>query len=66
MQHVGAHSTRASSLQVDRVHKGGSFGRRTSVRGRFDVDLLGFVNGLDTGDREQVEALLHKVCVMFR
>eukprot|EP00198_Chlamydomonas_reinhardtii_P009795 XP_001699132.1 predicted protein [Chlamydomonas reinhardtii] len=30
-------------LKVDRFHKGGSFGRRTLVRGAFDVDLSVFV-----------------------
>ncbi len=40
------------------MHKGGSFGRRTSVRCRFDVDLLVFVNGLDCRDMDQVDELL--------
>ncbi|KAG2494106.1 hypothetical protein HYH03_007745 [Edaphochlamys debaryana] len=31
-------------VRVDRVHVGGSFGRKTSVKGRFDVDLSVFVN----------------------
>eukprot|EP00198_Chlamydomonas_reinhardtii_P009747 XP_001699084.1 predicted protein [Chlamydomonas reinhardtii] len=31
-------------LKIDRVHNGGSFGRRTMVRGAFDVDLTVFVN----------------------
>ncbi|KAG2432316.1 hypothetical protein HYH02_013036 [Chlamydomonas schloesseri] len=30
-------------IKVDRFHKGGSFGRRTLVRGAFDVDLSVFV-----------------------
>ncbi|KAG2494117.1 hypothetical protein HYH03_007755 [Edaphochlamys debaryana] len=34
-------------VKVDRVKVGGSFGRKTSVKGRFDVDLSVFVNGLD-------------------
>jgi hypothetical protein len=29
---------------VDRVHVGGSWGKRTAVRGAFDVDLVAFVN----------------------
>lgn len=48
-------------MQVDRVHVGGSFGRRTSVRCRFDVDLLVFVNGMDAHDGERVQALLEHV-----
>lgn len=44
--------------QVDRVHVGGSFGRRTSVRGCFDVDLLVFINDLDTSYEHRVYNLL--------
>ncbi len=51
----------AHLLQVDRVHVGGSFGRRTSVRRRFDVDLWVFVNGLDTSDSRTVNGLLASV-----
>lgn len=47
--------------RVDRVHKGGSFGRRTSVRDRYDVDLPVFVNGLDYQDKDQVDKLLMHV-----
>lgn len=45
-------------LQVDRVHVGGSLGRRTSVQRRFDVDLLVFVNGLDTSNKARIQGLL--------
>ncbi len=48
-------------LQVDRVHVGGSFGRRTSVRNLFDVDLLVFVNGLEAFDGHGVGRLLDEV-----
>ncbi|KAG2432300.1 hypothetical protein HYH02_013022 [Chlamydomonas schloesseri] len=34
----------AATDKMDRVHVGGSFGRRTLVRGAFDVDLTVFVN----------------------
>ncbi len=43
------------------MHVGGSFGRRTSVRGRFDVDLLVFVNDLDTGNRLKLSWQLARV-----
>ncbi|KAG2432317.1 hypothetical protein HYH02_013037 [Chlamydomonas schloesseri] len=36
--------TRCPLIKVDRFHNGGSFGRRTMVRGSFDVDLTVFVN----------------------
>lgn len=55
-------SYRRTVAQVDRVHKGGSYGRKTSVQGHFDVDLLVFVNGLDCQDTAQVDALLLQVC----
>jgi hypothetical protein len=35
---------------VDRIAKGGSFGKATSVRGSFDVDLVVFVNPLGGRD----------------
>ncbi len=43
------------------MHVGGLFGRRTSVRCRFDVDLLVFVNGLDARDGERAKELLEHV-----
>lgn len=46
------------------MHKGGSFGRRTSVRDRYDVDLPVFVNGLDYQDKDQVDKLLMHVGAM--
>lgn len=46
------------ACRVDRVHVGGSFGRRTSVRGCFDVDLLVFINDLDTSYEHRVYNLL--------
>ncbi|KAG2494129.1 hypothetical protein HYH03_007767 [Edaphochlamys debaryana] len=44
-------------VKVDRVHVGGSFGRKTSVKGRFDVDLSVFVNGLDPDPHEAATVL---------
>ncbi|KAG2483935.1 hypothetical protein HYH03_017255 [Edaphochlamys debaryana] len=35
------------TVRVDRVHRGGSSGRKTSVRVRSDVDMLAMVTGLD-------------------
>ncbi|PNW83554.1 hypothetical protein CHLRE_05g234666v5 [Chlamydomonas reinhardtii] len=35
--------TNCPLIKVDRLHNGGSFGRRTMVRGLFDVDVTAFV-----------------------
>ncbi|GFR42301.1 hypothetical protein Agub_g3201, partial [Astrephomene gubernaculifera] len=50
-------------VSVDRVHKGGSFGRKTSVRGRFDVDLPVFANNLPADPASSVVLMRQKLGV---
>ncbi|PNG99601.1 hypothetical protein TSOC_014616, partial [Tetrabaena socialis] len=56
---------RLPKVGVYRVHKGGSYGRNTHVRGRFDVDLLVFVNGFDPADERHVERVLQQAAAML-
>lgn len=50
----------AFASQVARVHVGGSFGRKTSVKGRFDVDMLVLLNGFDPKDGRTAAKLLQR------
>ncbi|GFR42314.1 hypothetical protein Agub_g3221 [Astrephomene gubernaculifera] len=50
-------------VSVDRVHKGGSFGRKTSVKGRFDVDLPVFANNLPADPASSADLMRQKLGV---